>query len=217
MDKKIKFNIIKTTKDMSTLQNVSLLEIKFNKGILLNNFVLKSDKYFEFNLTINNQSIIDKNPFLNVAYLVSEYNSIDGYYYNFKFDSDIFIEQIKYKNYNENTNIYFEYDDTNLFNSNEHILDKYLDQHIFKKKYFKFISIDRDTKDIKLINISEHKLIINGNRKKLEFNKINEDKYRFKFLKNNTYYIEFDQIQSKKNDYVYSFNTVYISSYFPIL
>jgi len=217
MDKKIKFNIIKTTKNMSTLQNMSLLEIKFNKGILLNNFILKSDKYFKFNLIINNQSIIDRNDFLKDTFLESEYNSIDGYYYNFKFDSDIFIEQIKYKNYNENTNIYFEYDDTNLFNSNEDILDKYLDQHIFKKKYFKFISIDRDIKDVKLNGILEHKLIINGNRKKIEFNKINEDKYRFKFLKNNTYYIEFDQIQSKKNDYAYNFNTIYISSYFPIL
>jgi len=216
MDKKIKFNIIKP---QQIFQNIKVLEIKFHKGILINNFTIKSNKSFKFNLTINNYPIIDVySDFNKEEFLESEYTSIDGYYYNLKLDSDIFIENIKLKSYNDNTNIYFEYDNTNLFNSNDDIINKYLNQYVFTKKYFKFNT--NDIYDIKLNNIMEHKLIIKKNEKKIEFNKINENRYKFKYLKNNTYYIEFDEIQYKKNDYIYNFsikNNNYISSYYPIL
>jgi hypothetical protein len=215
MDKKIKFNIIKPSQ---IFYNYVLLEIKFNKGILINNFTIKSNKLFKFNLTLNNHSFLTKNDFFIDDFLESKYDTIDGYYYNFKFDSDIFIETIKYKNYNDNTNIYFEYDDTNMHFENDDIVNKYLDQYVFTKKYFKFISDDENTKDIKINNIIEHKLVITNKGKKIEFNKIDEYIYKFKYLKNNTYYIEFDEIQYKKNDYIYNFNSNnYISSYYPIL
>ena len=210
MDKKIKFNVIKLPN--LYFSNSNILEIKFDKGILINNFTIKSNKLFKFNLIINNTPIIDKEVVLD-----SEYSSIDGHFFYFNFNNDILIENIKYLGYNDNTNIYFEYDNTNLFNSNDDILNKYLDKYVFTKKYFKFNT--NDIFDIKLKNIIEHKSIItkNRNNKKIEFNKIDENIYKFKYLKNNTYYIEFDEIQYK-NNFIYNFNNDnYISSYYPIL
>ena len=127
MDKQIKFNIIKLSQ---IICNIKILEIKFDKGILINNFTIKSNKSFKFNLLINNCSIIDNNNnnYHKEEFLESEYSSIDSNYYNFKFESDIFIENIKLKSYTDNTNIYFEYDNTNLFNSNDDIINKYYDQ-----------------------------------------------------------------------------------------
>jgi hypothetical protein len=218
MDKKIKFIMIKS---QQIFTNIKVLEIKFDKGILINNFTIKSNKLFKFNLTINNYPIIDEySDFNKEEILQSEYSSLDGYYYNFNFNNDILIENIKFLGYNDNINIYFEYDNTNLFNSSDDILNKYLDQYVFTKKYFKFNT--NDIFDIKLNNIMKHKLIIKRNRseKKIEFTKLDENIYKFKYLKNNTFYVEFDEIQYKKNDYIYNFsikNNNYISSYYPIL
>jgi hypothetical protein len=52
----------------------------------------------------------------------------------------------------------------------------------------------------------------------LNMNKIDENLYKFKYLKNNTYYVEFNMEYNKKNNFIYKFNTNnYISSYYPIL
>ena len=211
MDKKIKFNAIKLPNIFYS--NSNILEINFDKGILINNFTIRSNKLFKFNLIINNNPIIDKEVVLE-----SEYSAIDGHFFYFNFNNDILIENIKYLGYNDNINIYFEYDNTNVFNSSDDILNKYLDKHVFTKKYFKFYI--NDIFDIKLNNIMEHKSIIikNRNNKKIEFNKFDENIYKFKYLKNNTFYVEFDEIQNIKNDYIYNFNNDnYISSYYPIL
>ena len=211
MDKKIKFNVIKLPNIIYS--NSNILEINFDKGILINNFTIRSNKLFKFNLIINNNPIIDKE-----VILVSEHSALDGHFYYFNFNNDILIENIKYLGYNDNINIYFEYDNTNVFNSSDDILNKYLDKYVFTKKYFKFYK--NDIFDIKLNNIMEHKLLIRKNRseKKIEFNKIDENIYKFKYLKNNTFYVEFDEVQYIKNDYIYNFNNDnYISSYYPIL
>lgn len=212
MDKKIKFNVIKLPKFIYSYSKI--LEIKFDKGILINKFTIKSNKLFKFNLIIDNSPIIDKEVVLD-----SEYSAIDGHFYYFNFNNDILIENIKYLGYNDNTNIYFEYDNTNVFNSSDDILNKYLDKYVFTKKYFKFYI--NDIFDIKLNNIMEHKSIIvkNRNNKKIEINKLDENKYKFKYLKNNTYYVEFDEIRNIRNDFnIYNFNNNnYISSYYPIL
>ena len=133
MDRKIKFNLIK-----DCISEYNILEIKFIKGILTNSFTLKSKKSFTFIIIINGNRIIITDAFSSLDNLIeSEYNSIDDYYYNFKFDSDIFIDCIKLLVKNNNNNIYFEYDDTNYFNSNDEIVNKYLDQFTFTKKYYK--------------------------------------------------------------------------------
>jgi hypothetical protein len=100
--------------------------------------------------------------------------------------------------------LYLEYDDTNLFNSYDDILNKYLDQYVFTKKYFKFFTND-------IFDVELNEIILNKD-------KIDENLYKFKYLKNNTYYIEFNTEHSKKNNYIYKFNSLnYISSYYPIL
>jgi hypothetical protein len=92
MDKKIKLNLIKSS---ACISNFDLLEIKFNKGILTNNFTLKSKNSFTFVIIINGNQIINTDEFSSHDNVIeSEYNSIDEYYYNFKFDSDIFIDYI---------------------------------------------------------------------------------------------------------------------------
>jgi hypothetical protein len=204
------------------ISNFDLLEIKFNKGILTNSFTLKSKKSFTFVIIINGNQIINTDEFSSHDNLIeSEYNSIDEYYYNFKFDSDIFIDYIKLKVLNKNNNIYFEYDDTNYFHSNDEIINKYLDQFVFTKKYYKFFT--NNINDIQLYNIENYINIFNsklvgGRIGRLERIEIDKNTYNFKYLKNNTYYVEFDEIQNKKNNYFYNFNcSNYISSYYPIL
>jgi len=197
-------------------------KIKFNKGILTNSFTLKSKKSFTFIIIINGNQIINTDEFSSHDNLIeSEYNSIDEYYYNFKFDSDIFIDYIKLKVLNKNNNIYFEYDDTNNFHSNDEIINKYLDQFVFTKKYYKFFT--NNINDIQLYNIENYINVFNsklggGRIARLERIEIDKNTYNFKYLKNNTYYVEFDEIQNKKNNYYYNFNcSNYISSYYPIL
>jgi hypothetical protein len=202
MDKKIKFNQIKL-QDIF-FPNFKAYDVKINKGILINSFSIKSNKFFKFNISINNNQFLQNIKSTFDYELESDYNPIDGYYYNFKFDSDIFIEYIRLKIYNENSNLYLEYDDTNLFNSYDDILNKYLDQYVFTKKYFKFFT--NDIFDVELDEIL------------LNMNKIDENLYKFKYLKNNTYYVEFNMEYNKKNNFIYKFNTNnYISSYYPIL
>jgi len=217
MDKKIKFNLIK-----DCISEYNILEIKFNKGILINNFTLKSKKSFTFVIIINGNRIFITDAFSSSDNLIeSEYNSIDDYYYNFKFDSDIFIDSIKLLVLNKNNNIYFEYDDTNYFNSNDEIINKYLDQFVFTKKYYKFFT--NNINDIQLYNIENYINVFNsklgrGRIARLERIEIDKNTYNFKYLKDNTYYVEFDEIQNKKNNYYYNFNcSNYISSYYPIL
>jgi hypothetical protein len=219
MDKKIKLNLIKSS---ACISNFDLLEIKFNKGILTNNFTLKSKNSFTFVIIINGNQIINTDEFSSHDNVIeSEYNSIDDYYYNFKFDSDIFIDYIKLKVLNKNNNIYLEYDDTNYFHSNDEIINKYLDQFVFTKKYYKFFT--NNINDIQLYNIENYINIFNsklvgGRIGRLERIEIDKNTYNFKYLKNNTYYVEFDEIQNKKNNYFYNFNcSNYISSYYPIL
>ena len=220
MDKKIKFNLIK-----DCISEHNILEIKFNKGILINNFTLKSKKSFTFVIIINGNRIFITDAFSSPDNLIeSEYNSIDDYYYNFKFDSDIFIDSIKLLVLNKNNNIYFEYDDTNYFNSNDEIINKYLDQFVFTKKYYKFFTNDiNNINDIQLYSIENFINVFNsklggGRIGKIERIEIDKNTYNFKYLKNNTYYVEFDEIQNKKNNYYYNFNcSNYISSYYPIL
>ena len=191
-----------------------MLEIKFNKGILINNFTLKSRQSFTFVIIINGNRIFITDAFSSVDKLIeSEYNSVDDYYYNFKLDSDIFIDSIKLLVLNKNNNIYFEYDDTNYFNSNDEIINKYLDQFVFTKKYYKFFT--NNINDIQLYNIENYINVFNSKLKRIE---IDKNTYNFKYLKDNTYYVEFDEIQNKKNNYYYNFNcSNYISSYYPIL
>ena len=217
MDKKIKFNFLK-----DCISEYNILEIKFNKGILINNFTLKSKKSFTFVIIINGNRIFITDAFSSSDNLIeSEYNSIDDYYYNFKFDSDIFIDSIKLLVLNKNNNIYFEYDDTNYFNSNDEIINKYLDQFVFTKKYYKFFT--NNINDIQLYNIENYINVFNsklgrGRIARLERIEIDKNTYNFKYLKDNTYYVEFDEIQNKKNNYYYNFNcNNYISSYYPIL
>jgi len=217
MDKKIKFNLIK-----DCISEYNILEIKFNKGILINNFTLKSKKSFTFVIIINGNRIFITDAFSSSDNLIeSEYNSIDDYYYNFKFDSDIFIDSIKLLVKNKNNNIYLEYDDTNYFNSNDEIINKYLDQFVFTKKYYKFFT--NNINDIQLYNIENYINVFNsklgrGRIARLERIEIDKNTYNFKYLKDNTYYVEFDEIQNKKNNYYYNFNcSNYISSYYPIL
>jgi hypothetical protein len=217
MDKKIKFNLIK-----DCISEYNILEIKFNKGILINNFTLKSKKSFTFVIIINGNRIFITDAFSSSDNLIeSEYNSIDDYYYNFKFDSDIFIDSIKLLVKNKNNNIYLEYDDTNYFNSNDEIINKYLDQFVFTKKYYKFFT--NNINDIQLYNIENYINVFNsklgrGRIARLERIEIDKNTYNFKYLKNNTYYVEFDEIQNKKNNYFFNFNcSNYISSYYPIL
>jgi len=219
MDKKIKLNLIKSS---ACISNFDLLEIKFNKGILTNNFTLKSKNSFTFVIIINGNQIINTDEFSSHDNVIeSEYNSIDEYYYNFKFDSDIFIDYIKLKVLNKNNNIYFEYDDTNYFHSNDEIINKYLDQFVFTKKYYKFFT--NNINDIQLYNIENYINVFNsklggGRIARLERIEIDKNTYNFKYLKDNTYYVEFDEIQNKKNNYYYNFNcSNYISSYYPIL
>jgi hypothetical protein len=202
MDKKIKFNQMKV-KDMF-FPTFRAYDVKINKGILINSFAIKSNKFFKFTISINNNHFFNPTKSTIDYILESDYNQLDGYYYNFKFDSDIFIEYIRIIVINVNNNLYLEYDDTNLFNSYDDILNKYLDQYVFTKKYFKFFT--NDIFDVELIEIL------------LNMNKIDENKYKFKYLKNNTYYVEFNIEYNKKNNFIYKFNTNnYISSYYPIL
>jgi hypothetical protein len=202
MDKKIKFNQIKLQDIFCP--TVRAYDVKINKGILINSFAIKSNKFFKFNISINNNNFLQNIKSTFDYELISDYNPIDGYYYNFKFDSDIFIEYIRLIVYNQNNNLYLEYDDTNLFNSYDDILNKYLDQYVFTKKYFKFFT--NDISDVELNEIL------------LNMNKIDENLYKFKYLKNNTYYVEFDIEYNKKNNFIYKFNTNnYFSSYYPIL
>jgi hypothetical protein len=205
MDKKIKFNLIK-----DCISEYNILEIKFNKGILINNFTLKSKKSFTFVIIINGNRIFITDAFSSSDNLIeSEYNSIDDYYYNFKFDSDIFIDSIKLLVKNKNNNIYLEYDDTNYFNSNDEIINKYLDQFVFTKKYYKFFT--NNINDIQLYNIENYINVFNsklgrGRIARLERIEIDKNTYNFKYLKDNTYYVEFDEIQNIKNDKIHRFH-----------
>jgi hypothetical protein len=174
MDKQIKFNQIKLL-DIYLLCNYKLYEIKINKGILINSFAIKSNKFFKFNISINNNHFLQNIKSTFEYELESDYNPIDGYYYNFKFDSDIFIEYIRLIVYNQNSNLYLEYDDTNLFNSYDDILNKYLDQYVFTKKYFKFFTND-------IFDVELDEIILNKD-------KIDKNLYKFKYLNIITYYI----------------------------
>jgi hypothetical protein len=98
---------------------------------------------------------------------------------------------------------------------------KYLDQFVFTKKYYKFFT--NNINDIQLYNIENYINVFNsklgrGRIARLERIEIDKNTYNFKYLKDNTYYVEFDEIQNKKNNYYYNFNcSNYISSYYPIL
>jgi hypothetical protein len=195
--------------------------------LLIKEFTIKSNKKMYFNIIINEFYLIyfqDDNYFINDKehdnFIQSEYNNIDGYYNNFKFDTYIYIERIQIRTINSDYDvvpqIYFEYDSDHIETDVKELEHQYIDSYFFKRKYFKFFNLLNN--DIELIKIFNIQIEYKDNKRTYIEIPYDESMYKFKYLKDNTYYVEFNEEQSKKKDYYYIFNnTNYISSYFSII
>jgi len=201
--------------------------IKFNKSLLLKEFTIKSRDLIYYNIFINGHYLIyfqdyDRDFTEYDEYdncIISEYNDLDGYHNQFKFDTNIYIESIEIENkdpeYEDLPEIYFEYDDDHLENDKLELENEFIDSYCFKKKYFKFLYVNDDIEIIKVYSIE---IQYNNNKRSFIEKPFDESTYKFKHYKKNTYYIEFDEEQFKKMDYYYKFNNMnYFSSYYPII
>ncbi len=207
-------------------------EIYFKNPISLKNFTIKSKNIMFYNILINNSDLInfidyedadqyfdDENCEYHIPLVLNciktEHDDIDGYYNNFKFMENIKIDNIKIENRDPDFNLlpeaYLEYDYSEI--ENEEI--NKTNDITFKNLYFKFYNKENDdNQEILLQNI--HKFIYIG--KKVKLQKIDEDDYKFKHIKDNTYEIKFDDEQYKNDTFIFNFNNnTYISSFFPII
>jgi len=207
-----------------------------NIPISVKNFTIRSKEKIYYNILINNHYLInfqeydyvydEDDDLINVYQncISSEYDELEGYYNYFKFDKEINIEAIEIENlhpdFEELPDIYFEYDDTFPELDRKELHQQFTDMYFFKRKYFKFFDVPEDY-EIKLLRIFDGTTLrIKYNQKGRKTNQIefDENKYKFKHLKDNTYYVEFDKEQCRKIDHIYSFNfPKYISSYYPLL
>lgn len=227
LDKVIKFN------------NTRLPWIRFKDlPLSIKSFTIKSSEKIYYNILLNNHYLIhfrdieeyfDSDDESNCISLYdncisSEYDQIDGYYNHFKFDKEIYIESIELENLNpdfdEFPEIFFEYDDSDPEMDRKELEYQYYDWYSFNKKYFKFFNVPED-EEIKLLKVydgSTLRISKSSNSRKIQRKVIPETEYKFKHLKNNTYYIEYEEEQFKKLDHMYIFNTCnFITSYYPII
>lgn len=204
--------------------------IKFNNALLIKEFTIRSKELIYYNIFINGHYLIyfqdydrdysDFDEYDNC--IISEYNDLDGFHNQFKFNTNIYIESIEIENKNPEfedlPNIYFEYDDDHLEKDNSILEYEFLDSYCFTKKYFKFLYVDDNYDDIELIKVFRIEIEYSNNKRNFVEKPYDESTYKFKHYKNNTYYIEFDEEQFTKMDYYYKFNNMnYFSSYYPII
>ena len=226
LEKIIKFNdeITEYFNNSDYLKNPT---IKFLIPLLIKDFSIKSKEMIYYNIIINGKYLIyyqsidrdytEYNNYDNC--IISEYSDLDGYYNNFNFNTNIYIESIEIENkdpLNKNLpDIYFEYDADHLVEDKSELENEYIDSYCFRKKYFKFLN---KTEDIQLIKIYNMYVEYRDNKRYSIEKSFDESEYKFKHLKNNTYYVEFDEEQLKKTDYYYKFNNMNcFSSYYPII
>jgi hypothetical protein len=212
--------------------------IKFNTPILINQFSIKAKDFIYYNILVNSYYLIyfaDHEQYFDEDYddngnfipledncIKTDFDKIDGYHNNFKFDKPLYIDVIELENlspdFEQFPDIFLEYDSDHLETNSNELEQEFFDSYCFTKKYFKFFNIPDDM-EIDLKEIIDLKVTYKktGNRT-YQRNIIDQETYKFKHLKNNTYYVEFDDEQFKKLDYLYNFNySNYITSYFPII
>ena len=226
LEKIIKFNyeINEYFNNSDYLKNPT---IKFIIPLVIKDFTIKSNEKIFYNIIINGKYLIyyqsidrdytEYNDYDNC--IISEYNNLDGYYNIFKFNINIYIESIEIENKNplnkDLPDIYFEYDPDHLVEDKSELDNEYIDSYCFRKKYFKFLN---KIEDIQLIKIYSMHVEYHNNKRTSTEKSLDESEYKFKHLKNNTYYVEFDDEQFKRTDYYYKFNNMNcFSSYYPII
>lgn len=209
--------------------------IYFDYPLYLKNFTIKSNNIMYYNILVNYQDLInfidyeDADEYFNeenLEYSIplslncikTEYDKVDGYYNNFKFLKEIYIESISIENkdpdFNMLPDIYLEYDnyDDNII-CIEEVPEN--DDVLFKNIYFKFY--DKENDDNKEIVLYEIYIIEDKNRK-IKLRKMEQDEYKFKHIKDSTYCISFEEKQKKNIDTYYKFNCInYITSFYPII